>query len=135
MKKTNWQPLVFGLVLGLMAGITTVTGLSFFIAGTTDNGHTIGFFVILFLLAAALGGPLAGVTVSTIWVPVRVFWGLPDMKTMITIQAVLNKQSSISSSHFWTLLPFPQTIADLFGFNQGTGFRWLIRLMNNLTGS
>ena len=51
MKKTIWQPLVLGVVLGLLAGIATVTGLSFLTPGITDNA--IGFYVTLFLLAAA----------------------------------------------------------------------------------
>jgi len=61
MKKTIWRPLVLGVVSGLLAGIATVTGLSFLTPGSTNN--TIGFYMTLFLLAAALGGPLAGAEV------------------------------------------------------------------------
>lgn len=88
MKRTIWQPLVLGLALGLLAGIATVTDLAFFIADTTENAHAIGFFVTLFLLVTALGGLWAGVSVSTIWVTVEVFFGLPDMKGVIAIQSV-----------------------------------------------
>lgn len=87
-KKTIWQPLVLGLVLGLLAGIATVTGLSFFVIDFTDNTLTIGFYASLFLLAAALGGPLSGVVASTLWVVIGATYGTPDMKEVITIPAI-----------------------------------------------
>lgn len=88
MKKTIWQPLVFGVVFGMLAGIATVTGLSFFKSDITDNALTIGFFVTLFLLAAALGGPLAGAIAPAFWVLISALFGPPDMKAVITVPAI-----------------------------------------------
>lgn len=81
-KKTVWQPLVLGVVFGLLAGLTMVTGLSFLIPGITDNA--IGVYATLFLLAAALGGPLAGTLAPAIFVTLVALLGPPDM------QAILN---------------------------------------------
>lgn len=87
MKKTIWQPLALGAVLGLLAGITTVTDLSFLIVDFVENVNTIGFFVTLFLLAAALGGPLAGAIAPAFWVTISALYGPPDMKAVITVPA------------------------------------------------
>ncbi len=87
MKKTIWHPLVLGAVLGLLAGTTSVTGLSIFSVDFVDNSLVIGFFVSLFLLAAALGGPLAGVIAPAFWVTIAALYGPPDMKAVITIPA------------------------------------------------
>jgi hypothetical protein len=86
MKKTIWQPLVLGVVFGLLAGIATVTGLSFITPGITDNA--IGFYVTLFLLSAALGGPLAGAIAPAVMVIISALFGPPEMKEIITIPAV-----------------------------------------------
>lgn len=88
MKKTIWQPLALGAVLGLLAGITTVTNLSFLIVDFVENTNTIGFFVTLFLLAAALGGPLAGAIASSLWVIISALYGPPEVKAVITIPEV-----------------------------------------------
>ncbi|HSF83107.1 MAG TPA: hypothetical protein VLA49_17855 [Anaerolineales bacterium] len=88
MKKTIWQPLALGAVLGLLAGITTVTDLSFLIIDFVENVNTIGFFVTLFLLAAALGGPLAGAIASSLWVVISALYGPPEVKAVITIPEV-----------------------------------------------
>lgn len=85
MKKTIWRPLVLGVVSGLLAGIATVTGLSFLTPGITNN--TIGFYMTLFLLAAALGGPLAGAIAPMLWVIIAALFGPPDVKAVITIPA------------------------------------------------
>ena len=77
MKKTIWLPLVLGFVMGLLAGIAMVTGLSFLTPGITDNA--IGFYVTLFLLAAALGGPLAGAIAPILWVIITASYGSPEM--------------------------------------------------------
>jgi hypothetical protein len=82
MKRTIWQPLVLGVVFGLLTGIATVTGLSFITSGITDNA--IGFYATLFLLAAALGGPLAGAVTSTILVLIWTLFGPPDMKAVLS---------------------------------------------------
>jgi len=81
MKKTIWRPLVLGVVLGLLAGIATVTDLSFLALGITDNA--IGFYVTLFLLAAALGGPLAGAIAPAFWVTMSAMLGPPDIKAVL----------------------------------------------------
>ncbi len=103
MKKTIWQPLVLGIVFGLLAGIATVTGLSFLTTGITDN--SIGFYVTLFLVAAALGGPLAGATAPAVFVIISALFGTPDMKEIITIPAI-----------FWSNLLALGTTLALVGF-------------------
>jgi len=103
MKKTIWQPLVLGIVFGLLAGIATVTGLSFLTTGITDN--SIGFYVTLFLVAAALGGPLAGATAPAVFVIISALFGTPDMKEIITIPAI-----------FWSNLLALGTTVALVGF-------------------
>jgi len=103
MKKKFWQPLAFGTILGSLAGAATVTGLSFLTPGITDN--VIGFYVTLFLLAAALGGPLAGAIASTILVIVSTLFGTPDMKTILS-----------DSVTFWSNLFALGTTIALVGF-------------------
>lgn len=103
MKKTIWQPLVLGIVMGLLAGIATVTGLSFLTPGITDNA--IGFFVTLFLLAAALGGPLAGVIAPALWVTISAWLGPPEMVAVIS-----------EPNTFWSNLIVLGTTTALVGF-------------------
>ena len=103
MKKTIWQLLVLGVVFGLLAGIATVTGLSFITPGITDNA--IGFYVTLFLLSAALGGPLAGAIAPAVMVIISALFGPPEMKEIITIPAV-----------FWSNLLALGTTMALVGF-------------------
>ncbi len=86
MKKTVWRPVVLGVTLGALAGITTVTGLSFLTVGITENA--IGFYVTLFLLAAALGGPLAGAIAPMLWVIIGALFGPPNVAAIVTIPAV-----------------------------------------------
>lgn len=81
MKKTIWQPLLIGTLLGLLAGVTTVTGLSFLTPGITDNA--IGFYATLFLLSAALGGPLAGIIAPILFIVITAAFGQPDMKEIL----------------------------------------------------
>jgi hypothetical protein len=81
-KKTIWRPLLLGVLLGVLAGMTTVTGLSFLAPGITDNA--IGIYATLLLLAAALGGPLAGAIASTIFVIMLALIGPPDMKALLS---------------------------------------------------
>jgi len=87
MKKTIWQPLVLGIVLGSLAGISLVTGLTFLTPGIATNA--IGFYVTLLLLSAALGGPLAGIIASTLMIIISALFGSPEMKAVITIPAVI----------------------------------------------
>lgn len=92
MKKTIWLPLALGIVAGLLAGVSTVTNLSFLVPGT-DTESAIGFFVTLFLLAAAFGGPLAGAVAPAIWVTISAWYGPPEMQALVTIPEI-----------FWTNL-------------------------------
>ena len=103
MKKTIWQPLVLGTIFGLLAGTATVTELSFITTGITNNA--IGFYVSLFLLAAALGGPLAGGIATVLWVIISAMFGPSEMKEIITIPAV-----------FWSNLLALGISAALVGF-------------------
>lgn len=105
MNKKIWPPPGLGAILGLLAGITSVTGLSFFITDSTNNTHTIGFFVTLFLLSAALGGPLAGAIAPSIWVTISALYGPADMKAVITVPAI-----------FWSNIFALGTTAALVGF-------------------
>ena len=83
MKKTLWQPLVLGVVFGMLAGIAMISGLSFMISGT-EASNAVGFYLALFLLAAALGGPLAGAITSTICVFFVAWFGPTDMKEILS---------------------------------------------------
>ena len=103
MKKTLWLPLVLGLVFGLLAGIAMATGLSFLTPGITDNA--IGFYVTLFLLAAALGGPLAGLIAPVLMMVISVIFGPPEIKEIITVPVV-----------FWSNLFALGTTVALVGF-------------------
>jgi len=58
MKKTIWAPIIFGVVMGILGGISFAANLAFFSGG--DFGAGIGIYGIFWLIAAALGGPLAG---------------------------------------------------------------------------
>jgi hypothetical protein len=86
MKKTIWQPLVLGTIFGLLAGITTVTGLSFLTPGITDNA--IGFYGTLFMLSSALGGPLAGIITPTLFICIGSLFGPPEMKELLSDPSV-----------------------------------------------
>jgi MFS family permease len=85
-KKTIWQPMLLGTVLGVLASVTAITGLAFLTTGITENA--IGVHATLFLLAAALGGPLAGVIAPTLWVIIAAFFGPPDMRALLATPAV-----------------------------------------------
>jgi hypothetical protein len=102
-KKTIWRPLVLGLALGSLAGVATVTGLSFLAPGiNTDNA--IGFYMTLLLLAAALGGPSAGVMASILLITISAFWGPPDMMEIMSDPVI-----------FWTNLPVVAMLMVLVG--------------------
>lgn len=88
MKKTIWMPVALGLAMGTLAGVATVTGLSILIVDVTENSNSIGFYVTLFLLAAAFGGPIAGMLASTMWVLISARFGSPDMQAVITVPTI-----------------------------------------------
>ena len=86
MKKTIWQPMILGIVLGSLAGISLVTGLTFLTPGLATNA--IGFYATLLLLSAALGGPLAGIVASILMITISAVFGSPEIKAVIAIPAV-----------------------------------------------
>lgn len=103
MKKTIWQPVVLGSIFGALAGIASVAELTFFVSGITNNA--IGFFVTLFLLAAALGGPLAGAIAPALWVTISAWFGSPEMVAVISIP-----------NTFWSNIIALGTMTALVGF-------------------
>lgn len=112
MKKIIWQPLVLGIALGLLAGISIVTGLTFLTPGLATNA--IGFYATLLLLSAALGGPLAGVVASVSMIIISALFGSPEMKAVITIPAI-----------FWTNVLVQGVVVILAGF----GYRLIFERM------
>lgn len=108
MNKTIWQPLVFGIVLGSLAGISIITGLTFLTPGLATN--VIGFYVTLLLLSAALGGPLAGVVASVSMIIISALFGSPEMKAIITVPSI-----------FWSNVLMLGMIEILVGF----GYRFI----------
>jgi hypothetical protein len=104
MNKTVWRPLVFGTALGMLAGIAAVTDLTFIVpaAGATN---VVGFYMTLLLLAAALGGPLAGALASTLSIAIPALLGPPDMVEIWSDPVVL-----------WTNLLVVGTVVALAGF-------------------
>jgi hypothetical protein len=103
MKKTIWQPIVLGIIFGSLAGIASATGLTFLVSGITDNA--IGFYITLFLLAAALGGPLAGAIAPALWVTILAWFGPPEMVTVIS-----------DPNTFWSNIIALGTMTALVGF-------------------
>jgi uncharacterized membrane protein len=80
-KKTIWRPLVLGITSGTLAGLATATGLSILVPGAeTDN--TIGFWMALLLLAAALGGPIGGAVASVLLVTISTYFSPPEVKAI-----------------------------------------------------
>ena len=104
MKKTIWLPVVLGTVLGLLAGISTIAKLSFLVPGT-ETENAFGFFITLFLLAAAQGGPLAGAIAPVIWMIASTWYGPPEFKAITSIPAV-----------FWSNLIVLSALMGLIGF-------------------
>jgi hypothetical protein len=87
-KRTIWRPLVLGIVLGILAGASMATELSINTTDPAGNTHTIGFYMSLFLLAAALGGPLAAVIAPAITVSMAALYGPPELQELGTIPEV-----------------------------------------------
>ena len=63
--------------MGVLAGIATITGLSFLTPGV-DINNAIGIYMTILLLSAALGGPLAGALASIIFITIATLFGPPD---------------------------------------------------------
>jgi hypothetical protein len=107
-KKTFWRPLILGIFMGALAGITTITGLSFITPGDLNNA--IGIYMTILLLSAALGGPLAGALTTTIFIAVTTLFGPPDMKAIMSEPVIL-----------WTNLAVIGTLTVMVGF----AYRWI----------
>jgi hypothetical protein len=103
MKRTIWRPLVLGVASGLLAGTTSATGFMFIVPGT-DSDNAVGFYMTLLLLAAALGGPLAGATASTLLITLSSFFGSPDQQAIMSDPVV-----------FWTNMLVVGTLVALVG--------------------
>ena len=84
MKKTIWIPIVIGLAFGLISGITFATNLSFTIIGEGGAKSGVGFYTIFWLLAAAFGGPLAGVISGVVGILIAGFFGIPEIKAVVS---------------------------------------------------
>ena len=104
MKKTIWQPVVMGVVFGLLAGISITVGLSFVVSNALTTS-VIGFHVVIFLLSAAFGGPLAGFITPAISVIFIALFGSPEYKEILS-----------SPNLFWTNLLVPGMVMALAGF-------------------
>ena len=104
MKKTIWQPVLMGIVFGLLAGISITVGLSFVVSNTLTTS-VIGFYVVIFLLSAAFGGPLAGFITPAISVIFMVLFGSPEYKEFLS-----------RPNLFWTNLLVPGMVMALVAF-------------------
>ena len=113
-KKTFWRPLILGIFMGALAGIATVTGLSFLTPGI-DFNNAIGIYMTILLLSAALGGPLAGALAATLFIAITALFGPPDMKAIMSDPIVL-----------WTNLIIIGILTIMVGF----AYRWVFERMN-----
>jgi hypothetical protein len=52
MKKTIWLPLLFGIAMGVLAGLVNIGNLTYM----SPTGWPVGFYNVFLFLAAALGG-------------------------------------------------------------------------------
>jgi len=95
--------------MGVLAGIATVTGLSFLTPGI-DFNNAIGIYMTILLLSAALGGPLAGALASTLFITITTLFGPPDMKAIMSDPVVM-----------WSNLAVIGTLISMVGF----AYRWI----------
>ena len=114
MKKTIWQPVLLGIAFGLLAGISITAGLSFIISNSLTFG-VIGFQIVLFLLSASFGGPLAGFITPAISVIVIFFFGAPEYIEFLSRPNI-----------FWTNLLVPGFVMVLVGL----GYRLVFERVN-----
>lgn len=103
--------------MGVLAGIATVTGLSFLTPGI-DFNNAIGIYMTILLLSAALGGPLAGVLASTLFITITTLFGPPDMKAIMSEPVVM-----------WTNLGVTGMLTIMVGF----AYRWIFERMKMRT--
>jgi len=109
MKKTIWQPLLLGMAFGLLAGVSITAGLSFVVSNALTTG-VIGFHVVLFLLSASIGGPLAGFITPAISVIFIILFGAPEYIEFLSRPNI-----------FWTNLFVPGMVMALAGI----GYRFV----------
>ena len=83
MKKTIWQPVVLGLAIGLLAGIAMAVGLSISVPDSAGGINIVGFHMALFLLSAAIGGPVAGAITPITSLITAILFGPPDLRAAI----------------------------------------------------
>jgi len=93
-----------GVVFGLLAGISITVGLSFVVSNTLTTS-VIGFHVVIFLLSAAFGGPLASFITPAICVSFVTLFGSPESKEILSTPHI-----------FWTNLLVPGMVMALAGF-------------------
>jgi len=104
MKKTIWQPVLLGIAFGLLAGVSITVGLSFVISNSLTTG-VIGFHIVLFLLSASFGGPLAGFITPAISVIFMALFGAPEYKEILSMPNI-----------FWTNMIVPGMVMALASF-------------------
>lgn len=84
MKKTIWQPVVLGLAIGLLAGISMAVGLSISVPDSAGGINIVGFHMALFLLSAAIGGPVAGAITPITSLIAALLFGPPDLRAAVS---------------------------------------------------
>ena len=70
-------------MMGTLAGISVITELVFF-DYSQDTSNAIGFYLILMLLASALGGPIASVIAPAIFITMSTYLGSPEMQELMS---------------------------------------------------
>jgi hypothetical protein len=104
MKKTIWQPVLLGVGCGLLVGIAMAAGLS--ITHTSaDTTNVIGFHMAIYLLSAAIGGPLAGVLSPATSLTFILLFGSPEMKAVLS-DPVMFWTNAIVMGGFMALIGF-----------------------------
>ena len=111
MKKTIWQPMLFGIAFGLLAGVSITVGLSFVVSNPITSG-VIGFHVVLFLLSGSIGGPLAGFITPAISVIFITLFGAPEYKEILSDPNI-----------FWTNMFVPGMVMALAGIGYRLVFK------------
>jgi len=103
-KKTIWQPVLLGIAFGLLAGVSITVGLSFVVSNPLTTG-VIGFHVVLFLLSASIGGPLAGFITPAISLIFITLFGAPEYTEFLSRPNI-----------FWTNMFVPGMVMALTSF-------------------
>lgn len=83
MKKTIWQSVVLGMAMGLLSGISMSVGLSISVPDSAGGINIVGFHMALFLLSAAIGGPVAGAITPITSLITAILFGPPDLRAAL----------------------------------------------------